>query len=76
MAWYDVAGAAVVGAVNLMKDEKVSKFLIGTYSDGTNRNVVDAMNGDFLSPQDKEKWEKKKKKKKKARKKGKPSFKL
>lgn len=76
MAWYDIVGGAVVGAANLIKDEKVSKFLVGTYADGETRNITDAVNGEFLSPKQKENWEKKKKKKNKRKKKNKPNFKL
>ena len=40
------------------------KFLCGTYSDGKTRSFADAMRDEYISPKDREKWEKKKAKKK------------
>ncbi len=31
----------------------IQKFLFGTYSDGSSRNLVDALNGEYISPKDK-----------------------
>ena len=45
------------------------KFICGTYSNGKPRSVVDAMRDEFVSPEDRAKWDKKKKKKKKNKKK-------
>ena len=53
------AGAAVAG------NEKINKFLCGTYADGTARSLPDAINGEIYSPEQKAKAYKKKKKKKK-----------
>lgn len=55
-----IAGAATT--------EKGQKFICGTYTNGKPRNLVDAMRDEYISPKDREKWEKKKKKKKKQRK--------
>ena len=49
----------------LASDKHVQEFLCGTYSDGSPRNLPDALNGEFLSPKQKKKQSKKKKKKKK-----------
>ena len=40
------------------------KSLCGTYSDGKTRSFADAMRDEYISPKDREKWEKKKAKKK------------
>ena len=58
----EIGGAVVKGIVG---DEKAQKFICGTYSDGTPRNVFDAVNEEFLSPKQKARIKKKKKKKKK-----------
>ena len=51
-----VIGKEVVG------NGDVKKFTCGTYTDGTPRNLVDALNGEYLSPKTKKKHNKKKKK--------------
>lgn len=63
------------GVVGLAANTKVQKSLFGTYADGTVRSFADAMDGEFLSPSQREekvaKAEKKKKKKKSKKKKNK-----
>ena len=60
--------AEVVGAaVALVKDNEIQKLLFGTYSDGSARGISDCINGEILSPKDKEKYVYKKKKKKKKK---------
>ena len=49
----------------------IKKFVCGTYTDGTPRNVSDAINGEYLSPKTKKKHNKKKKKYLKNKKKSK-----
>ena len=60
-----IAEVVVNTTKTLAQDEKVVEFLCGTYSDGTPRNLPDALNGEFMSPKQKKKNSKKKKKKKK-----------
>lgn len=58
-------GKSVVG------DEKVQNFLCGSYADGSPRSLTDAINGEYLSPKQKDDAVKKttsKKKKKKNKK--------
>lgn len=63
----------VTGVLKLLAECALSKdgqrFLCGTYSNGKPRSVVDALRDEFISPKDRERWEKKKKKKKKQGKK-------
>lgn len=59
-------GSAVI---DIAGDKKVQKVVLGTYTDGTTRSVVDALSGEFLSGKDREKYLKEKKKKKKHKKK-------
>lgn len=49
---------------SIAKDENITEFLLGTYSDGSKRNLSDAIHGEYLSPKQKKKLNKKKKKKK------------
>ena len=56
------AGIAIGNAITGSED--ITKFLCGTYADGTPRSLPDAINGEFLSPKQKKKATKKKKKKK------------
>lgn len=49
--------------------ERGQKFICGTYSNGKPRSLVDAARDEYISPKDREKWEKQKKKKKKSKKK-------
>lgn len=64
--------AKIVGAVSsAMFSESGRKFLCGTYSDGSPRSLSDALNGEFISPEKKEKLLKKAKKRKKGKKKNK-----
>ena len=61
----------------LAKDEDVVAFLCGKYSDGTNRNISDAVNGEYYSPKQKKKaMDSNKKKGKKKKKKKSTKFKL
>ena len=50
---------------NVVMSDSGQKFLCGTYSNGEPRSVVDAMRDEYVSPDDRAKWDKKKKKKKK-----------
>ena len=50
----------------LIKDEAFVDLLCGRYADGTQRNITDAVKGEYLSPKQKEKATTKKKKKKKS----------
>lgn len=59
-----IAEVVVNTTKKLASDENVVEFLCGTYSDGTPRNLPDALNGEYLSPKQKKKNSKKKKKKK------------
>lgn len=65
--WKNILEIAVGTTKTLAKDKNVVSFLCGTYSDGTPRNISDAINGEFLSPKQKKKLAKKKKKKKQAK---------
>ena len=71
----DIAKIAEVVALvgrEALGNHDVKKFVYGTYTDGTPRNFIDAVNGEYLSPKTKKKHDKKKKKylknKKKAKK--------
>ena len=61
----EVAKVAINTGKVLIKDEDFVNFVCGKYSDGTNRNLGDAIRGEFLSPEQKKKATSKKKKKKK-----------
>ena len=63
-----VIGKEVVG------NSDIKKFAFGTYTDGSTRNVVDAINGEYMSPKTKKKHLKKKKKYLKAKKKNKKNM--
>lgn len=54
---------------NLCSNEDVQKALFGTYSNGKPRSMVDAMNGEILSPKQRRKklYKKRKSGKKKIR---------
>ena len=58
---------AVKQVANVVMSDKGQKFLCGTYSNGEPRSVVDAMRDEYVSPDDRVKWDKKKKKKKKKK---------
>ena len=58
-------------AVSVATDKGVQKALFGVYSDNTPRSLVDCINGEILSPRDKEKYLRKKKNKDKKGKKNK-----
>lgn len=61
---------AVVGSVaDFVLSDKGQRFICGTYSNGKPRSLVDAARDEYISPKDRERWEKEKKKKKKAKKK-------
>lgn len=55
--------------VDCAMSKEGQKFFCGTYSNGKPRSMVDALRDEFISPKDRERWEKKKKKKKKQTKK-------
>lgn len=55
----------------LLQNDDVMKKVLGTYSDGTIRNLSDSLRGEFLSPKQKKEAEKTKKKLKKKKKKAK-----
>lgn len=62
---------AVAIAKKIGKSDDFKSFLCGTYSDGTPRNLPDAINDEVLSPKQKAKAKSKKKKKKKKKQKAK-----
>lgn len=68
-------GKALTGILSRAADFAMSedgqKFICGTYSNGKPRSLADAARDEFISPKDREDWEKKKKKKKKKNKKAK-----
>lgn len=70
-------GMLVDIVTNIASSPKGQRFLCGTYSDGKPRSVIDAMRDEYISPKDRERWDRikadKKKKKKKKKKKGKKS---
>lgn len=59
-----IAEVAVNTGKVLLKDEAFVNFVCGTYSDGSSRNLGDAIKGEYLSPKEKKKVMTKKKKKK------------
>lgn len=68
MAKVDIEAA--IGVIETIASSKIGqKFICGTYSDGKPRSVVDAWRDEYISPKDRERWEKKKRKKKKKKKK-------
>lgn len=61
----DIAKIAEVVALvgkEVLGNGDIKKFACGTYTDGTTRNFIDAVNGEYLSPSTKKKHNKKKKK--------------
>lgn len=74
MAKKSQLAALVSTAVATLADKSVQKVLFGTYSDNTPRSLVDCVNGEILSPKDREKYLYKKKKKKNKSKKKRSSF--
>lgn len=50
-------------------NRQVQRVVLGTYTDGSTRNLFDAASGEFLSPKDREKYFMKKQKKHKKKKK-------
>lgn len=61
-------GSIVHQISDVALSSKGQQFLCGTYSDGKPRSFVDAMRDEYVSPKDRERWEKQKKKKKKKKK--------
>lgn len=53
----------VAAAGGLFANEKIQRSLFGEYSDGTPRSLPDCLEGEILSPKDREKMLYKKKKK-------------
>lgn len=51
--------------IEIVSNEKVQKKVLGEYTDGDTRTVIDAITGEYLSPKTKKKHDKHKKKKKK-----------
>lgn len=62
-------GSIIGGIADFALSEQGQKFICGTYSNGKPRSLVDAARDEYISPKDRERWEKQKKKKKKAKKK-------
>lgn len=61
---------SIIGGVgDFVLSESGQKFICGTYSNGKPRSLVDAARDEYISPKDREEWEKRKKKKKKKNKK-------
>lgn len=58
-------GVIIDVASSILANERIGKFVCGTYSDGTARSLIDSLSGECKSPVDKDKKSKKKKKKKK-----------
>lgn len=64
-------GAILTGIADFALSDRGQRFICGTYSNGKPRSIVDAARDEYISPKDREIWEKKKKKKKKKHKKAK-----
>jgi hypothetical protein len=64
----EIAGAVADILASAATSKKGRKAICGTYSDGTPRSMVDAWRDEYISPKDRERWDKMKKKKKKAKK--------
>lgn len=62
-------GSIIGGIGDFILSESGQKFICGTYSNGKPRSLVDAARDEYISPKDRERWEKTKKKKKKKSKK-------
>lgn len=62
---HKIIKTVVAGAAYVLKNEDCRKALLGSYSDGTPRSLVDAIQGEFVSTKDREKINKKNKKKNK-----------
>lgn len=64
--------------VAVSKSPSIQKALLGSYSDGTPRSLTDALDGEVLSPKQREEYlyKKKKKKHKKKNKKKKKKIKI
>lgn len=56
-------------ATSLVSNEKIQRTLFGEYSDGTPRSLSDCLEGEILSPKDREKMLYKKKRKSSSNKK-------
>ena len=52
---------------SLAQSKKVQKLVLGSYSDGSPRSIADMIDGEILSPKDREKYNKPKKKKNKKK---------
>ena len=76
------AGASFVTEAekHISENKDIQKMLFGTYSNGSPRNLADAISGEVVSPEDKlkitKRLEKNEKKKKKRKKKGKKYAKI
>ena len=71
-----VVKVAVKTGKVLAKDKDVVKLVCGKYSDGSVRNLTDAIQGEYLSPKQKKKKKKKSGKKKKKNKINNSEFRL
>jgi len=60
-----IAGAVATILGEVASSKKIKKNLLGTYSDGSTRSVVDAISGEYLSAKSKKKIKNSKKKNKK-----------
>ena len=67
-------GAIVKAVSDVLMSDKGQKFVCGTYSNGKPRSVVDALRDEYISPNDRDRWDKAKKKKKKKKKKKQNDF--
>lgn len=69
MSWKDVLTTLSDGVSKVASDEKIKKMIFGTYSNGKSRSILDSLDGEILSPKDREKYLYKKDKKHKKKKK-------
>lgn len=61
--------ALITAMAGILTNKKVKKTILGEYSDGTTRSFADAVTGEIISPEDKERYLFKKRRKKKKKKK-------
>ena len=61
----EIIDTIVAVTTKLCESDDFRKFMCGTYADGSTKSLPDAITGETLSPEQKEKVKKKKKKKKK-----------
>ena len=63
-----IINTVVAVGETLVRNEDFKKFICGTYSDGSPRNLPDAINGEMYSPKQKKKMDKRIRKRRKAKK--------